>query len=182
MGLENPSFEAPGVLPGEALHWTLSSVTGREELAGFGPVPVRAWEDFERWHALLAALEDASVALAFFDTVAEGYEDFEEGWANAVFLRELPPAQLVTCAFGGGTLEHYESGWSNSTYLRDWALVPSSTGVFDGEPVEDFEEQWRSNQAYAWSWAGVSATVALFDAGTQAFEDFENAWAHATTL
>lgn len=182
MALQNPSFEDGGVLPGEAAHWTLTAVTSLEVLAGFGPVPEQAWEDFERWHTLRAALEDVPVALAFFDTVAEGYEDFEEGWANAVFLHELPPAQLVTCPFGGGTVERYESGWSNDTYLRDWALVPSSPGVFDGEPAEDFEEQWRSNQSFAWSWAAVSATTALFDAGTQAFEDFENAWTHATTL
>jgi len=54
--------------------------------------------------------------------------------------------------------------------------------VFDGEPREDFEDQWRSNQLYAWTWAGVTAATAMFDVGAQAVEDFNNAWTSMTTL
>jgi hypothetical protein len=172
MALLNPSFEDEGALPGEAEHWTLTAVTGLEVLAGFGAAPEDAWEDFERWFALLASLDDA----------LKGYEEFDSGWANAVYLYELPPAQLVTCAFGGGAVEDCETGWSNVPYLRDWALVTAATGVFDGEPREDFEDQWRSNQSYAWTWAAVTASTALFDGGVQAVEDFNNAWLNMTTL
>jgi len=182
MALLNPSFEDEGALPGEAEHWTLAAVTSREVLAGFGTSPEDAWEDFERWFTLFASLADVTVVLAFFDSALKGFEEFESGWANAVFLYELPPAQLVTCAFGGGAVEDCEAGWSNVPYLRDWALVTASTGIFDGEPREDFEDQWRSNQSYAWTWAAVTSSTALFDAGAQAVEDFNNGWTNMTTL
>jgi hypothetical protein len=182
MALQNPSFEDAGVLPGEAEHWSFSAVTSLEVLAGFGAAPEEAWEDFERWYALLDSLEDVVVVLAFWGSALEGYEAFESGWANFVYLYELPPAQLVTCAFGGGAVEDCESGWSNVPYLRDWALVTTATGVFDGEPREDFEDQWRSNQSYAWTWAAVTASAALFDAGVQPVEDFESGWTTMTTL
>jgi hypothetical protein len=182
MALLNPSFEDAGTLPGEAEHWALSAVTSREGIAGFGTAPEDAWEDFERWHTLLDSLGDVTVVLAFFDSALKGYEAFESGWANVVYLYDLPPAQLVTCAFGGGAVEDCESGWSNLPYLRDWALVTTATGIFDGEPREDFEDQWRSNQLYAWKWAAVTSSTAMFDAGVQPVEDFNNGWTSMTTL
>ena len=51
----------------------------------------------------------------------------------------------------------------------------------DIEPREDFEDQWRSNQLYAWTWAAVTSSTAMFDAGAQAVEDFNNGWTPATT-
>ncbi|WP_375757362.1 hypothetical protein [Corallococcus exercitus] len=182
MALLNPSFEDAGLLPGEAEHWTLTASTSIEVLAGFGTAPEDAWEDFERWYALLASLDDVTVVLAFFDSAIKGYEEFESGWANVVYLYEFPPAQLVTATFDSNDVEDCETGWSNVPYARDWFGVVSVTGVFDGEPCEDFEDQWRSNHLYAWTWAAVTASVALFDAGAQAVEDFENAWTHTTTL
>ena len=76
----------------------------------------------------------------------KGYEKFDSGWANAVYLYELPPAQLVACAFGAGAVEDCETGWSNVPYLRDWALVTGATGVFDGgvQAVEDFNNAWTN--------------------------------------
>ncbi|MBX3249394.1 MAG: hypothetical protein KF901_19615 [Myxococcales bacterium] len=182
MALLNPSFEDAGALPGEAEHWTLTAVTSLEVLAGFGVAPEDGWEDFERWYARLASLDDVTVVLAFFDSALKGFEEFESGWANVVYLYELPPAQLVTATFDGNAAEDCETGWSNVPYARDWADVASATGVFDGEPREDFEDEWRGNQSYAWTWAAVTASAAMFDAGTQAVEDFENAWTHASTL
>ena len=182
MALLNPSFEDAGLLPGEAEHWTLTASTSIEVLAGFGTAPEDAWEDFERWYALLASLDDVTVVLAFFDSALKGYEEFESGWANVVYLYAFPPAQLVTATFDGNDVEDCETRWSNVPYARDWSGVVSATGVFDGEPREDFEDQWRSNHLYAWTWPAVTASVALFDAGAQAVEDFENAWTHTTTL
>jgi len=139
MPLLNPSFEDAGTLPGEAAHWTLTAVTSLEAIAGFGASPEEAYEGFERWHVHLASLEDVPLVLAFFDADIEGHEDFDDGWANAVYLRELPPGQLATCAFGGGAVEDCETGWSNLPYWRDWAVVTSATGVFgSGEPREAF--------------------------------------------
>ncbi|MCL2726439.1 MAG: hypothetical protein FWD69_18625 [Polyangiaceae bacterium] len=178
MALLNPSFEDAGALPGEAAHWTLTAVTSLEELAGFGAAPEEAWEDFECWFERLAFLDDVVVVLAFFDTL-KGYEAFESGWDNAVYLYELPPAQLVAATFDGKDAEDCETGWSNVPYAREWDDVASTMGVFGGEPREDFD--WRSNEAYAWTWAGVMSSPAMFDAGAQAVEGFESAWTHART-
>ncbi len=112
----------------------------------------------------------------------QGYEAFDAGWANAVYLYDLPPAQLVTAAFDGLAAEECETGWNNVPYAREWVDVVNATGVFDGEPREDFEDQWRSNQLYAWTWAAVTSSTAMFDAGAQAVEDFNNAWTSMTTL
>ena len=54
--------------------------------------------------------------------------------------------------------------------------------MFDGENREDFEDQWSSNHLYAWIWSAVVSATAMFDAGVQAREDFENDWTLATTL
>ena len=101
MAILNPSFEDAGALPGEAEHWALSAVTSLEEIAGFGTAPEEAWEDFERWFELLDSIDDVVVVLAFFDSALKGYEEFESGWANVVYLYDLPPAQLVTATFDG---------------------------------------------------------------------------------
>jgi hypothetical protein len=63
-----------------------------------------------------------------------------------------------------------------------WASVTAVTGVFDGEPREDFEDQWRSNESFAFTWAAVTSATAMFDAGAQNREDFENGWTAATTI
>ncbi|MBK7078488.1 MAG: hypothetical protein IPH44_40110 [Myxococcales bacterium] len=182
MAILNPSFEDAGALPGEAEHWALSAVTSLEEIAGFGTAPEEAWEDFERWFALLASLDDVTVVLAFFDSALKGYEEFDSGWANAVYLYDLPPAQLVTASFDGLAAEECETGWSNVPLRARVGRRHRRDGVFDGEPREDFEDQWRSNQLYAWTWAAVTSSTAMFDAGAQAVEDFNNGWTPATTL
>ncbi len=182
MPVLNPSFEDAGALPGEAEHWTLSTVTAAERIAGFGPSPHRASEDFERWSELRAAFGDGDLAMALFDPLAEGFEDFEEAWMSGVYLTELPPGQVVTAPFGGGAVEDMEDGWSNVPYVTAWEDVAAVAGLFDTEPREDFEEGWRSNEHYAWSWGGVTAAAALFDAGAQAVEDFENDWDPASTI
>ena len=182
MAILNPSFEEDGVNPGEAEHWTLQTVTSLERIAGFGPVSHEAWEAFERWSDLLDDFDDLTVAIAFFDPLAEGYEDFEDAWNNDIYLTELPTGQVVTAPFGGGAVEDMEGGWSNVPFSTSWAEVAAVTGQFDGEPREDFEEQWRSNQSYAWTWAAVTSSTAMFDAGADSNEDFENDWTAASTI
>ncbi len=181
MPLLNPSFEDAGLLPGAAAYWTLTTVTRLEVIAGFGSSPQEAWEDFERWHVHLAALDDVPVVLAFFDEKTQGFEDFLGGWENAVYLLELPPGQLITCAFGGGAAEDWETGWGNVPYWRDWADVPSVTGAFNGESREGFEDGWQLNELYAWTWAVLGTSAALFDDGQQRVESFGSSWPAATT-
>ncbi len=182
MAILNPSFEDGGTNPGEAAHWTLVTVVAGERIAGFAPDPYRAWEDFERWSELLLVFEDGDLAFALFDPLAEGYEDFEDAWGNDLYMTELPSGQVVLCPFGGGAGEAFEAGWSNDGFATSWDVVTAVTGSFDGEPREDFEEQWSSNQSYAWAWAGVTSTSAMFDGGAQNREDFENGWTAMVTL
>lgn len=182
MAILNPSFEDAGAQPGEAAHWTLQTLASRERIAGFGPAPHEAWEGFEWWFDLLDDLAAVTVAIAFFDPLAEGYEDFNEGWGNDLYLTELPTGQIITAAFGGGVVEDLEDGWSNVPYAMAWEDVGAVTGVFDGEPREDFEEEWRSNQAFLWAWEMAAGVIAAFDGGADTNEDFENDWAAATTI
>jgi len=182
MAILNPSFEDAGAQQGEAEHWTLQSFTGLRRIAGFGPVPDRAWEDFDRWFELLDDLEGITVAIALFDPLAEGYEDFEDAWDNDVYLTELPTGQVITAPFSGGAVEDMEDGWSNVPYATAWEDVAGVIGLFDAEPREDFEEQWRSNQTFIWAWGLAVGVIATFDGGAETNEDFENDWAAATTI
>lgn len=182
MAIQNPSFEDAGALPGEAEHWTLHTTASLERIAGFGPSPYEAWEDFERWFELRDDFDLLTIAIAYFDLVDERQEDFEEGWSNDIYLLELPTGQMVTALFGGGEVEDLETGWSNVPYATTWDAVASVVGIFDGESREDFEDQWRSNQSYTWVWSAVTSQTALFDGGTQNREDFENGWTAASTI
>ena len=150
-------------------------------LAGFGPSPESAWEDFERWFEWLGSLHDIVVVLAFFGA-GDGFESFEKGWANAAYIRELPPAQLARCALGDDEIEDFEAGWSNAPFDREWDEVAALVGLFQGEPREGFEAAWRSNEAYARSWSAVASSVAPFSGGAKPVEDFESAWTTAITL
>jgi len=180
MPILNPSFEEAGTYPGEAAYWTLSTYTSKERIAGFGPEPYRAQEDFERWVDLLTSLDQT--AIGFFDPLLEGYEDFDESWQNDIYLTELPTGHVAVAPFGGCAVEDMEDGWSNDPYAWSWADVSYSTGTFDGEPREDFEDGWRGNESYAWSWSAVSSVTCLFDGGAVPVEDFENDWTFASTI
>lgn len=182
MAVLNPSFEDPGALPGEAEHWTLTTTTSLEKVAGFGPVPHRAWEDFERWFELLYDFDGLTMAIATFDLADERHEDFEENWDNDIYLFELPTGDMETALFDGEEVEDLESGWANVPYATTWDGVAAVMGQFDGESREDFEDHWRSNESYAWSWSSVTSQTALFDAGADSDEDFENGWTAASTI
>ena len=182
MAILNPSFEDAGAQPGEAEHWTIQTVAGRERIAGFGPAPHEAWEGFERWFDLALAFADGDLAIALFDPLAEGHEDFNEAWGNDLYLWELPTGQIITAPFGGGAVEDMEDGWSNVPYATAWEEVAGVIGLFDAEPREDFEEQWDSNESFIWDWGMAMGVIAAFDGGADTDEDFENGWAAATTI
>ncbi len=180
MPILNPRFEDAGALPGEAERWTLVAVTSLEAIAGFGSDPELAWEGFERWFELWRRLEDVTVELAFFDD--DGFEAFELGWDNDIFLYELPPAQLEQASLGPDGVEDCESGWGNDVFLWGWDDVANVTGIFDGEPGEDFEDGWRGNEAFLWSWGDVVAEAVLFDEGAETIETFDGDWEPTTTI
>lgn len=115
MGILNPSFEDAGAQPGLAEHWTLTTSVAGQRIAGFGPAPEDAWEGFERWFELLTEFEPGSLALALFDPLAEGHEDFEEAWSN------------------------------DQAFAWLWAAVTSQAALFNGagNADEDFENAWR---------------------------------------
>ena len=174
MPLLNPSFEDAGEHPGEAAHWTLVTFVAAERIAGFGPVPHRGWEDFERWFDKKLVFEPQDLALAFFEPLGKGYEDLEQGWGNDPFLTELPSSQVVVGSFGSGDVESFQQGWDNDAYVASWELVAAMAGIFDGEPVEDFDEAWQGNEAFARSWTEVPSATAMFEGGAQDHEGFES--------
>jgi hypothetical protein len=61
------------------------------------------WKSSGRCVDLLTSLDQT--AIGFFDPLLEGYEDFEEGWQNDVYLTELPTGHVAVAPFGGGTVE-----------------------------------------------------------------------------
>ncbi|MFH0899613.1 MAG: hypothetical protein V2A73_03165 [Pseudomonadota bacterium] len=184
-GVLNPSFEEPGPGPGEAAHWTLVTFIAGERIAGFGPEPPRAWEDFERWYDVALGFEEGDLVLAPFDPFAEGYEDFDEAWGNDQYLVELPSGQVEECPFANGLVgdpvEAFEAGWENDAFAILWDAVSSMVAVFAGEASESFEMQWSANEDFVWTWDDATAAVAIFDGGTQ-YEGFESGFAAAGTI
>ena len=180
MAILNPGFEEAGLRPGEAMHWTLITAVASARIAGFGPYPHRAFEDFERWGELREAFQEGDLGIAFFDPLPEGAEDFNESWSNDFYLFELPTGHVVLCPFSGGAVEDLETLWLSTPFA--WALeaVAVVTGVFDGEPRENFEDAWRLNESYAWQWSEVGTEAATFDG--YGFEGFEGPWTLAVSI
>ena len=166
--------------PGEAEHWALSAVTSLEEIAGFGTAPEEAWEDFERWFDLLDAIDDVVVVLAFFDSALKGYEEFESGWANVVYLYDLPPAQLVTATFDGLAAEECETGGATCLTRASGPTSPPRLGL-RRRAARGLRGPVAQQPALRLDVGGVTSSTAMFDAGAQAVEDFNNGWTPATT-
>jgi hypothetical protein len=185
MPLLNPRFEEAGPEPGTAAHWTLVTFVAAERIAGFGPTPVRAWEDFERWSELHLGFASTDVAVGFFDPRPEGFEDFEEAWDNDHYLGELPTGQVVTCPFDGEAVEGLEHGWDNDGFVREWTAVIAVVGVFADEPHEAFEGAWLGNEAFLTAWADNAAEIAAFSSGGdvhESHEGFKASWPAARTI
>jgi hypothetical protein len=171
MALLNSSFEDAGPGPGEATHWQLRTSSSLRAIAGFTAEPEEAWESFERWAEFFAAFDAVASARAFFDGAVEGFEDFEDGYANQTFVRDLDLAQVLPASFSTPGPENFEE----HTLATAWDDVSSTAGAFDGEPSEDFEEAWRANELFVREWSSVPAAAL----GT---ETFEAGWAPATTF
>lgn len=174
MALVNPTLRDPGATPGSAKGWTIASLCKAQRIAAFGPAPVRATEDFERWGDLLTAFPDGALVLAFFDVSPEGYEDFEEGWTASAFVSAFSDALLDACLFAGSPVEDMEAGWLAGAFAISWTDVVGEAALFEGASHEDFET-WIAPAAIAFA-------AAAFDAGTKSAEAFEGAWAAMKTL
>jgi len=184
MAVLNPRFEDPGLAPGEAATWTLSTLVAAERFAGFGLDPVRAVEAFERWFDLQLAFAPAGgdVVLAFFAPQQTGFEAFERGWANDVFLLQFPAGNAVACGFGQGPVEDIETGWNNTPWLTTWSDVGETVGLFNNLPFDAFEQHWGGNEDFVRAFDLLDAVPARFDAGVLTAELFEGVWTLATTI
>ena len=176
MAVLNPTFAEAGNNPGEAAHWRIVSFAKLERIAGFGPMPYGAIEDFERWFAFSDDFSDVTSALAFFDQQSNGFEDFETGWQNNAYLTELPTGHLAILP-----LEDFNAGWETDDYETAWAEITAFTALFDGMPNEAFEQGWRENLHYLWTWEGALSESCIFDSTTNTTETFSGEWPEATT-
>lgn len=128
----------------------------------------------------------SDVAYALFEGGYLAYENYEYSWALPRGATGPPWAHqslwvftaldVLYATFGGEDHESFEaaSGWVvDAEVAFDPADVSyASFDVGAPETVEDYEEehdQSGPSAAYAWS-------AALFDAGANAFEDFEGVW------
>lgn len=129
----------------------------------------------------LFGLSDLTYAL--FEGALLEFENFEYSWRNPSGGPGPPfnhqSAWLFTttdvawAAFGALIYESFEIGWSGAAYLV-FGAGDTSQASFDVVPeaYEDFEEDWGASGPGA---AFVSV-AALFDAGANAFENFEGVW------
>jgi hypothetical protein len=173
MAFLNPTLHNPGPTPGSAASWTLTSLCQAQRIGAFGPNPMRAAEDFERWSDLATSFPDGALVLAFFDGGAQGYEDFANGWTASAFVSEFSEALLDAYPFAGG-VEDMETGWLASPFVTTWAGVGKDVGLFGGAPQDDFEA-WFAGAPATW-------TSAAFDAGAKSAEAFEGTWPAMKTL
>ena len=144
-GIANGSFEIGGTTPGEASQWTLTSQQAGADTALFdvlleGLTTPHGAESFE-WFTDLVDLDSVG-------TESAGVDDFESGWQNDAFIRDL----------------------SANTETAQFDTTPQA--------FDDFEEEWPDNEDFAFNWSEIAGSdTASFDAGTpQDFEDFEEEW------
>jgi hypothetical protein len=182
VALLNPNFAEEGARPGLAAHWALETSTALEEIAGFDASPETAWEGFERWHAFMGDFDTLSKVRAFFARATVGYESFDGGWNNGVFVATFSEAQLELATLSPTGAESFDAGWSNGAFLNDWSAVASIHGAFDGQPVEDFEDGWRGNEGYFRDWSSVHSSPARFDGNAAETETFGGAWTAITHI
>ena len=171
MALLNPTLRDEGPTPGSAAHWTLTSVCTAQRIAAFGPAPVRAVEDFERWTPVATAFADGALVLAFFDPIPKGYEGFVS-WGAEPFLEALPVALVEPAAFGADGVEGF--AWLTAPWAAVWPDVAAEPARFGDASFEDFE-------GWAPAWLARLAPAA-FDGGATHVEAFAGVWTAMKTL
>jgi len=203
MTIRNPSYETPGANDGEAQHWTDAQGAGAEDVAlfdiGTRQVPFEAFEalwDNNDHAQVIFGLTDLISAL--FESGTHQHESFEYSWAmpnspvspprfnhasESVFDSENFDAAGFDAALE--EVEDFEEEWDdNEDSISDISAGTFPAASFDAgvpEAVEDFEEEWDSNENSETGFAptvpgGGTLSAAQFDAGANAFENFEGAW------
>ena len=173
---QNLGFELAGTAPGLAAGWALDFLASAEEIAGYGPVPERAQEDFERgWldnESFVFAFASSALEPALYDDAPESVEDFEEGWSqNESFLRELVSIAAAEYGPGPKLVEDFDELWDgNESFI--FAFTPSDLAA---APTEPFEAGWRSNDSFLFAFSASGLALGIT-------ETFESGWTPMTTL
>jgi hypothetical protein len=176
---QNLGFELAGAAPGIAAGWALDFLASAEDIAGYGPAPERAQEDFERgWldnDSFVFAFAPTALEPALYDDAPESIEDFEETWSqNESFLRELVSIAAAEYGPGPKLIEDFDELWAgNEAFLFSFA-----PGDLSAAPTEPFESGWRSNESFVFAFQPADISAAIYDsAGVgEPVEDFEELW------
>jgi hypothetical protein len=171
--LDNGSFETAGATPGAAASWTLTASTPLPVVATFngGVGASVSLEQFDvGWLTDAYLLEPSTGTPTVFSDATpvdtESFDDWNGGKPYAFdvatgvqmeFTSDNPPFVLV--------VEDFDEGWGTAT----WTEEPSAGATFE----EHFDTGWSTD---TWLDDVLSGTNAMFDAGTNATESFENSW------
>ncbi len=166
----NLSFEDAGATPGLPDGWTGSAVVTPDEIAPYGPVPSKPWEDYEA-----------------------GWSSNED--SHFVFV----PADLEAAIYNGVSYEAFFPGWGNEGYVLALTVVEAEV-FYKGPDVvppgpwpatvqpETFGNYWLTSPPAAhWigqDWSGgdtySSFTPDMLEAavyvGAISYEGFESGW------
>ena len=201
MAVENPSFETPGIEPGQADQWSESYSDAAEDICDFVHYDgyTRPYEDFEQsWlynHLHQSAFGLTDIVRALFLNLSMQYETFEVGWSaphaygapfNDASIFVYADSYFAIAGFDAAAdaFEDFEEEWlNNENYEIGFPATGSgvlSSASFDPAPfvpeaVEDFEEGWSNNQA-AFPVVVYLLTASLFDGGAVPVESFEATW------
>ncbi len=176
MAFINLSFEDAGASPGLALGWTYSTRATPFVIAAYGML-AEPWENFEReWLSNQNYVFNFAGLAADYQTLhltPKPVENFEEFWdSNQAYLFALAGAAADYDVGTPQNFEDFEEEWSsNESYVYDFSAAATFT--------EDFESGWDTNEAYVYDFTG---TAAMYDSGSNAFENFEGTWPTMTTI
>lgn len=200
--VKNPSFEDPGIDPGQADQWTEAYDLGAEDYAVFGIPPGGTapfpFEDYEEWNQSQHAVTSFpanTLYPALFERGTLPRETFDYSWCspapvtipprfNHLFLTAFNSGDTETAPFAlTGDREHFEYGWlDNQNFETSYGAggATSSAALFDSgaDSDEDFENAWGSNENYQTSFGPGDTSLASFDSmmGAQDREIFDTMW------
>ncbi len=177
VALSNRSFEAAGVLPGEAASWSVALSSSGEILANFSdgivpPIPVETFETGWGNNDYATKITDANSFLSAFgsgDTTTD-HENFETGWGNDNYLTQLGGTFAATMS-DGGEVEHFETGWDNDNYKTAFDDIDLIDAVMTGGGNTETFETGYGNDTYLTTIS--SFFEASFDGDGSTVEDFE---------
>lgn len=153
--LRNPTFDMPGIMPGDAMGWRIETVSTQVAWAEFGASSLDSVTDrFEAGWANDVPISNDDFELAIFDQAGEPalVDDFERGWmGNEAGIDDIGamPIQDATFDQAGmpGPRDDFERGWGgNEGAIPDLPSMPASDAAFGDTPApqarEQFDQQW----------------------------------------